>query len=211
MDQGITAILLAGGKSRRMGTDKTLLELEGETLLHRVLRPLRQVSQVVILVTAEGTFPMELPAYVQVVADLYPGTGSLGGIYSGLAAMESFLGLVVACDMPFLNADLLRYMIEQAPGFDVVVPSLDGRPEPLHALYSKNCLRPIEELLKRGQLKIIGFFPKVRVRYLEEEEMERFDGRLSLFNINTPQDLKKSREMLALETAVAPKAGSGSQ
>ena len=99
--------------------------------------------------------------------------------------------------MPFLNTGLLQFMVDLASDFDVVVPRLDGRPEPLHAIYSKRCLEPIEGRLKRQDLKITLFFEEVRVAYVDEEDIDLFDpDRLSFFNVNTQEDLDKA---LALE------------
>jgi len=91
---------------------------------------------------------------------------------------------------------LLRYMILSSPGQDVVIPRVGGLTEPLHAIYSKRCLRPIERVLAAGGLKIVSFFPEVRVRYVEEQEISLFDPQcLSFFNINTPGDLEKARNL----------------
>jgi len=100
----------------------------------------------------------------------------------------------VTCDMPFLNLGLLRYMVGMAPGHDVIIPRLGEKLEPLHALYSKNCLKPIERLIERGDFKIIHFFPEAWVRYVERFDPEH----LSFFNINTPEDLERARKRLAL-------------
>lgn len=191
----ITAIVLAGGRSRRLGLDKTLLRLDGETLLEATVKKMATLSDEVIV--AGGPFPYPLPG-ARLVADVYSGCGPLGGIHAGLAAASNFHSLVVACDMPFLNVGLLRYMVEMAPGYDVVIPRLGDKLEPLHALYSKNCLGPIEGLIEQRALKIIHFFPEVRVRYIEREEIERFDPEhLAFFNVNTPEDLERARQRLA--------------
>lgn len=133
---------------------------------------------------------------MKVVGDIYPGKGSLGGIYTGLVASDSLYNIVVACDMPFLNQGLLRYMIEIADNFDLVIPRLGNTIEPLHAVYSKRCLAPIEHLLEQDDLQIFKFFPAVKVRYMEADEIDRFDPEhLSFFNINTEADLKTAREL----------------
>jgi len=130
------------------------------------------------------------------VTDIYPGKGPLGGIYTGLATSDSVHNLVVACDMPFLNQALLRYMIQLSANFDLVVPRWDGMVEPLHAVYSKSCQAPIESLLKQGVLNIAKLFTLVKVRYVEADEIDRFDPKhLSFFNINTEADLKMAREL----------------
>jgi len=194
---GITAIVLAGGRSRRLGFDKALLRLGHETLLEATVRKVAILSDEVI-VAGGGLFPYRLPN-VRLVADIYRGCGPLAGIHAGLVAASHFHSLVVACDMPFLNLALLRYMVERAPGYDVVIPRLDDKLEPLHAVYSKHCLGPIERLLERRDFKIIRFFPEVQVCYLEKDEIERFDPKhLSFFNINTVEDLKQALAMKRL-------------
>lgn len=139
---------------------------------------------------------------VRFVEDYIPGMGPLGGIYTGLSEASSFHSLVVACDMPFLNRSLLEYMVELAPSYDFIVPRVKGELEPLHAVYSKNCLEPMARRLRRGELRIIGFAEEVRVRIVEEAEMDRFDPEhLSFFNINTADDLRRARELLGAEKA----------
>ncbi len=120
----------------------------------------------------------------------------MGGIYTGLAVSNSLYNLVVACDMPFLNQALLRYMIQLSANFDLVVPRLGNMIEPLHAIYSKDCLTHIEYLLKQGELGVRQLFTLVKVRYVEADEINRFDPKhLSFFNINTETDLKMAREL----------------
>lgn len=133
----------------------------------------------------------------KVIVDLYPGKGALGGIYTGLANTDSFYSLVVGCDMPLLNRDLLCYLSDLAPGFDAVVPRIDGMYEPLHAVYSKGCLTPISELMKQGRLGISKLFNLINTRFVDKEEVARFDPQfLSFFNVNTLADMKKIRELI---------------
>ena len=194
----ISCIVLAGGKGLRLGHSKTLETVGNTSLLQRVVSYLNSFNSDIIIVTAAR---QSLPRFVghsklRIVSDTYPGKGSLGGIYTGLAASDSFYNLVVACDMPFLNQDLLRYMIQLSGSFDLVVPRLGNMFEPLHAVYAKSCLAPIEKLLKQGNLSIIELFALVRVRYVEAEEINRFDPKhLSFFNINTEADLEAAREI----------------
>ena len=136
---------------------------------------------------------LPLPKGAKTVVDIYADSGSLGGIFTGLTAASNDWGLVVACDMPFLNAGLMMHMVDLRPGYDAIVPVSDGYPEPTHALYSKACLPHIERRLTAGQLKIAGFFDDVRVRYVGADEIDRFDSeRLSFFNVNTPEDLSRA-------------------
>ena len=196
----ISGVALAGGMSRRLGRNKAVEKIGSERLIERVMNRLSQVSSETIVVVAEEsrTQALDLPDGVRTAADLYPDHGSLGGIFTGLSAARGDHAIVVACDMPFLNTGLLQFMVDLAPDFDVVVPRLDGRPEPLHAVYSKSCLRPIETRLKRQDLKVALFFEEVRVAYVDEEDIDLFDPeRLSFFNVNTQEDLDKA---LALES-----------
>ena len=195
---GISCIVLAGGKGLRLGRDKVSETIGRRSLLQRVLSNISSLSSDIIIVTAkEQSFP-QLTGYskLRVITDAYPGKGALGGIYTGLTASESFYSLVVASDMPFLNPALLEYMIQLAANFDVVTPRVGSMVEPLHAVYSKDCLAPIEGLIKQGNLKVSDLLPLVRVRYVEAEEIDSFDPKhLSFFNINTEADLETAREI----------------
>ncbi|MFQ6027958.1 MAG: molybdenum cofactor guanylyltransferase [Dehalococcoidia bacterium] len=196
----VAGIVLAGGQSRRLGRDKAVEPMGGQPLIRRVMDRLSQVADGLVVVVADAARGDALPLEQQhqVACDQYPGGGSLGGIFSGLAAMEQEWGLVVACDMPFLNLDLLRHMLSLRQGYDAVVPVLEGRPEPTHALYSKACLAPIEERLQADDLKISGFFDQVRVNYLAEQDLARFDpDYLSFFNVNSPEDLAKALDWVS--------------
>ncbi len=191
-----SAIILAGGKSLRLALDKALLVLNGEWLLARIVSTLATLSDDLLVVANDAQHLEQLAA--RVVSDVYPGTGPLGGIYAGLGAMRYDRGLVVACDMPLLNLGLLRYLIQLSWESDVVLPRIGDKTEPLHAVYTKTCLRPIEDSLKRGERRIVAFFPEVRVRYVEQEEVEVFDPRhLSFFNINTMEELALARRLSA--------------
>jgi len=194
---GVTSIVLAGGKGKRFGRDKLSETIEGRTLLQRVVDSLSLVSKKILVAVAPSQPRPDLSlTSVEVIVDLYPGKSALGGIYTGLMASHSFHNLAVAADMPFLSIPLLRYMIEGAAGFDVVVPRINGELEPLHALYSKRCLVPMQWQMERGELRIRHFLDQMKVRYVEEPEIDRFDPEhLSFFNINTAADLKKARAL----------------
>jgi molybdopterin-guanine dinucleotide biosynthesis protein A len=134
------------------------------------------------------------------VGDVYPGKGALGGIYTAIHAAWHSYCLVVACDMPFLNTDLLRHLIGLAPGSDVLIPRIEESPETMHAIYGKGCLEPIRRCLLADRLKIISFFGEVRVRYVEREDVGRFDPYFrSFLNANTPDDLERIRGILEEE------------
>ncbi len=194
----IGCIVLAGGKGLRLGRDKALETVDGQSLLQRVVTQLSSFSDEVIIVTAKGkSLPQffDNPSF-KIVADAYPGRGALVGLASGLAASKARYNLAVACDMPFLNPALLRYMLGLAAGFDLVLPRLNDMVEPLHAVYARSCLAPLERLLEEEHMKIDALFGLVKVRYVEAEEIDRFDPRhLSFFNVNSSADLERAQQL----------------
>lgn len=187
----MTGIVLAGGENRRMGVDKAFLPVAGIPIIEHVLRALGPVVHRIIVVT---NTPERYRAYdVRVVTDRLDQRGPLTGIYSGLSSSESEYNVVVACDMPFLNAGLLSYIMELAPGYDAVVPVVGGQAEPLHAVYSKKLLPLIEERIRENERRIQDIFSSVNVRYVTEQEISRFDpDRRSFINLNTPQQYKEA-------------------
>ena len=196
----VSGIVLAGGMSRRLGRDKAVEPVGGEPLLSRVIGRLSQVTEQTVVVVADVKRASELPLprSAKVAMDIYPGGGALGGIFTGLAAADGSWGMVVACDMPFLNVALFRHMLTRKEGFDAVVPVLEGRPEPTHALYSKSCLPHMERRLKADDLKIARFFDEVRVDYVSQEDVEKRDpDHLSFFNVNTQEDLDRALSLVA--------------
>ncbi len=193
----VSVVILAGGQSRRLGQDKSLLLIDGQPLLARIVETMRAVSEDLVVVTndPERYAPYGLP--VRMVPDVRPGVGALMGLYSGLQAVRGVFGLVVGCDMPFLSLPLLRHLVSLASSADVVIPRMDGKVEPLHAVYSRACLPPMSRSLEQGHRQIISFFDEVRVRYVEKPEIDRFDPEhLSFLNINTPQDWERVQEQL---------------
>jgi len=186
--------ILAGGRSRRMGRDKALLPIGGRSVIERVLDRVLPLSDDVTIITDVPGKYRHLD--YRMMGDVFPGNGSLGGIYTAIYAAQYLHCVVVACDMPFLNTDLLRYLVELSPGFDVVIPRIEEFPETMHAVYGKGCLKPIKSRLLADQLKIIGFFEDVGVRYVERDDVSRFDPTFrSFININTPTDWERVRRM----------------
>lgn len=200
-----SGIVLAGGRSRRLGRAKALEPFQGEPLIRRVIDRLSRITDDLVFVVNDHEQASALPISsrdtdltYEIVIDKYPDGGSLGGIYTGLLAANSQWAFVVACDMPFLNVELMRHMLSMRDGQDVVVPRTDGYPEPTHALYNKSCLPFIEKRLKRDDLKIARFFDEIRVRFLEEAEVRGLDGDLlSFFNVNTQDDLDRALALAA--------------
>ncbi len=196
----VSGIVLAGGMSRRLGRNKALEPIGGEPLVCRVIRRLSSAAgQIVVVVNDERRArELPLPSTAKVVRDAYPDGGSLGGIFTGLRAAEGQWGFVVACDMPFLNLELLEHLLGSTEGFDAVVPVVQGRPEPTHAAYSKACLPHIERRLIDNDLKIARFFDDVRVNLVPEDDVRRLDPELlSFFNVNTQDDLDRALALVA--------------
>lgn len=191
--------IMAGGKSSRMGTDKSFVELHGKPIIERLIEQVTDLGQSeTLLITnrSDDYAHLGLP----MVGDVFPDAGSLGGIYTAIYNTKFGDTLVIACDMPFVKPELLRYMLrlrtEENGPYDVIVPRVDNYPEGLHAIYSKQCLEPIKKCLAMNRLKVIGFYDDVRVRYLDEPEYQPFDSKgLSFFNVNTPEQLAEAERL----------------
>ena len=190
----VSAIVLAGGKSLRLGRSKAFETIGGKSLIEHVLERVRPLTSQILIVTSREQFDLLAASKAETLTDIYPSKGSLVGIYTGLLASPSSHSIVVACDMPFLNTELLHYMVELAPDFDAVIPRLGERMvEPLHAIYAKSCLDSIKLQLERNQLQVNSFLDSVRVRYVERAECQRLDPQLlSFFNINNQSDLERA-------------------
>jgi molybdopterin-guanine dinucleotide biosynthesis protein A len=188
----ISGAILAGGKSTRMGRDKAVLEVGGKRLIDRLVDGLQQIfPEVMIVANTPGPYDN---LGVRVIPDLIPDLGGLGGIYTATTIASQPWVFVMACDMPFFNPGLIRYLASLTSDWDAVVPYSDDW-EPLHALYGKTCLPHMERQIQCGTLKVAGFFPHVRVRRVGIEELTPYDPQgLSLFNMNTPEEFARAEE-----------------
>ncbi len=188
----MTIIILAGGKSGRMGyRDKAFLKIDNVPIIKRQLGLIRKYFKKIIIVTNSPDKYKSLRG-IRVIPDIAADQGPLGGILSGLLASRDLYNFAVACDMPFIDPDLIRYMFKNSTGYDVVVPRVNNRYEPLFCIYSKNCIRHIKPLVRKKIFKISRFFPKVKVRQIGRKEMARFGRPGKIFvNLNTPEDLLK--------------------
>jgi molybdopterin-guanine dinucleotide biosynthesis protein A len=195
----VTGVVQAGGKSTRMGGEpKALVELGGRRLIERVVAVVREVTDDVLVVT--NTPELYRFLGLPMVPDAFPDHGSLGGIYSGLAAATGDAAFTVACDMPFLRAPVARLVIARAGEADVVIPRAADQLQTMHAVYAKRCLPHMEERLRAGRLKIVGFFDAVRVLEVSEDEIARHaDPEIVFMNVNTPEELARARALVAHE------------
>lgn len=193
----VTGIILAGGKSRRMaGVNKALLNIGNDRIIERVRNVVMQVLPGAILITntPEDFEFLGLPMF----PDLIPNAGSLGGLYTGLKHCQSQFGFLVACDMPFLNPWVIQGMLELIEDYDVVIPCINSQVEPLHAIYSKDCIPFVQDLLLHGNLRILDLFDLVRVRKVSEKFLRKFDPEFYfIMNVNNPADLEKAIAMAA--------------
>lgn len=182
-----TGILLAGGKNSRMKKNKAFLELEGQPLVERSLAVLQAVFAEVLI---SSNNPELYSRYnVPVIQDEILDRGPLEGLYQGLKAASYDEVFFVACDMPFLEAELIRLLAKWVPKYDIVVPRLQSRTHPLHAFYHRRCLPAIKRNLEAGCLKVSDFCQACSVRYVEETELQAFDNLSKVFcNVNTPED-----------------------
>lgn len=193
------AAILAGGRSRRMGTDKVTLPLAGIPLLERVWSRVARAAERVVVV---GGVPRLDGKGVPTLPDLYPGADSMGGVATALAHAALALEtdgpvLCVACDLPFVEPALLRYLVSLCPGWEAVVPRVAAGYEPLCALYRPSALPFFEREIGRGNLRVRDAFGRLRTREVGEEELRRFDPELcSFLNVNRPEDLERARHRL---------------
>ena len=190
----VTGIVLAGGVSRRLNyRDKALLKIGHVSVIEHVIEALSRATESVILITnsPDKFAHLDLPMF----GDIIPRAGSLGGIYTGLKVSKTHRNLVMACDMPFIPPDLLKFLIDNSGGYDVTLPATPDGFQPICALYSSNCLEFIEAQIKEGDLKIINFYPHVKVNEVYLPALyPRYDPD-TFFNINTNEDYQKALSM----------------
>ena len=185
----VTGVLLAGGKSRRMGQDKALLQLDGMALFKHSLALLQQFFATILIA---GDRPDLSQPGIPAVPDVYPGS-ALGGLHTGLQAAETDWIFVAPCDMPYPDARIVSLLLNHRSGVDSVVPRTTDGYEPVFALYHKNCLLPIEQMLRQNQYRIYDFYQRIQIRYLDPPRLPE-SWKRSLINLNTPDQLARIKE-----------------
>ncbi|WP_090550060.1 molybdenum cofactor guanylyltransferase [Natronincola ferrireducens] len=194
--KSISVVILAGGGSTRMGRNKALLQLGNKTMIEEIIDKVRPLFDEIIVVTNN---PEEYPMLRDIlfVKDTIKTAqkNSLVGIYTGLLTSQNPYTFIIPCDMPFINSELITYMIHQLEEEDILIPFVEGHYQPLHAIYGKKCLAPIKKLLDKEQYKIINFFPEVSVKTICDEEVTRFSKDMICFlNINTYENYLTIKE-----------------
>lgn len=193
----VTAAVMAGGRSMRMGVDKTLLSVDGEPLLVRVVDAVSAVCAHTVVVTnrREQIADAGLPADTHVLIDEVPYQGPLGGLVTALKDAPDDWVLAVAADIPWLEPDVIRALWAARDDAQVVVPVTEKGLEPLLALYHRDCLPAARRVLASGRRRLVAMFPELRVVELPLESLRAADPSLrSLINVNTPEDLAEARE-----------------
>lgn len=189
-----TGVVLAGGKSSRMGDNKAFLQVEGRPLIERVVAALREVFPEVMIA---GDPEIYRGLAEKVVPDILPGLGPLGGIHAALTFASHELVFIAACDLPFADGELARYVAQRAEGFDAAVPYVGGRLEPLFAAYRKTCLEALNRHIGAGRLRVVGFLGEVRVCYLTEADFSwRHNFRRVFLNVNTPAEVTRLQKKI---------------
>lgn len=194
-DFEITTFVLAGGKSTRMGSDKTFLELGGRTLLARTLDLAASIGSPVKIVGE----PAKFARFGSVVEDIYQDHGPLGGIQAALVSTATELNLMLAVDLPFLRPEFLRYLISRGRESSAVVtvPRALGGLQPLCAVYRRGFLEPAERSLQAGKNKIDGLFAEVETRVIDDNELRNAGFGEQMFrNVNTPEDWERAQAEL---------------
>lgn len=221
MTESASGIVLAGGRSVRLGRDKRTLAFgsSGNQLEETVRRVATVTTEVIVAAGDEPTSVANLlrsaPPHAAIVPDLQAGAGPLGGLCAGLAAIHNDHAMVVACDLPFLSVSVLGYLLGRPRDYDLLVPRrANGRVEMLHAIYRRTCLPILRARLSQGQLRLhaaIGEIQKagLTVRFVEDSDLARFDpGLRTFFNVNTAQDAREARRILNEEPVSEPGAES---
>ena len=191
----MTGVILSGGKNSRMGKNKAFLDINGVTLINRTVSLLRSIFAEIIIVTNS---PLDyLEQNVTLVTDIFKEKGALGGLYSGLFFASYPRSFVCACDMPFLEASFIQYMVKLSGDFDIIVPHSGDGLQPMHAIYGKKCLPSIRNLFEQGNFKITDIYKGHKILTIKNDVIESFDGGRKMFlNVNTSADYAQIKALL---------------
>jgi len=195
----VTALVLAGGRGKRIGGNKPGVELAGMSLLQWVVNAVEGIADRIVFSVApdQELPPIQMRRPAVVCEDMLPGRGPLTGIFSGLQAANADHVLAVPCDAPFLQPELLRALWSQRHRYDAVIPVVDGHPQTLVAVYGRSCVTPIEIALNSGDLSMRTLLQGLSVRYMSEQELRLSDPELRSFkNVNSAAELAEAEQSL---------------
>jgi len=193
-----TAIILAGGKGRRMGQEKCRLKLGGKLLIEHVLERVTPIFEQTVISGLMESIPTGLN--YDIIPDEFSAAGPLGGLYSVMECHPSDLYFLCGCDMPFILPGLVRHLASLCTEHDAVVPVHRGQTHAVHAFYRNTCRDPAKELIEAERYKMEDLLDSFNTRFVTEHELTHFDAARSLFNVNTPDDLEKAEIILADST-----------
>lgn len=186
--ENIKCCIIAGGKSGRFGSDKSLHMYDGKPMISHTYDAVKPVFNDVYIIASDGGKFSFLDA--KIIPDIIPGLGPIGGIYTAVESIQMERVFVFPCDMPFLNTEFIRYMAEIPDYYDIIVPEVNGRYQPLHAIYSKKCVPAIRRNIDLKDYRMSGFYEGHDIRIVNEEEIGFYDDPLRMFrNINFRDDL----------------------
>lgn len=177
-----------------MGENKAFIEIAGAPIIHRIYSLFKELFQETMIVTNQKELFSNFDS--KIYSDLLPNKGVLGGLYTGIFFSAFKYSFVVGCDMPFIKKSLIRYLMSQIQeNEDIIVPRTTDGLQPLHAIYSKNCLEPIKKIIDQGKYKIIALYDMVKVKIINEKDFTPFDPyHESFINVNTPTELLSIRK-----------------
>ena len=188
----ITGILLAGGMSRRMGRDKAMIEVDGEYLYRFPLRVLEELCDRILISTCRDS---GFPDIHDRICDEVEGAGPMGGLYTCLKKSQTDLNMVISCDLPMVNEELMKYLIRESAGYDIAIPAMSpDKPEPLCGIYRKNLVAPLLQSLQIGNFAVHSVFPQVRSRIIQIDASMPFYHPDLFLNINSTADLETFRQ-----------------
>ncbi|MFJ7725953.1 molybdenum cofactor guanylyltransferase [Neobacillus sp. NPDC097160] len=189
------AIILAGGKSSRMGTNKALLKINEKTNIERIANTLKLLFDDIILVTNDSEQYEFLG--LTMVADRYPGMGPLAGVHAGLLASDYDLNFIVACDMPFVSSELAEALVNSCGHYDAVIPVINGKQHPLFAVFHKKAAEEVASSIEAGRLRMKHLLDQLNVLYVTETELQTYsnlDIERVFFNMNHPDEYEEAKK-----------------
>ncbi len=187
----VSCIVLAGGKNARMGQEKAFLRIGERTIIEEQKDTLSKIFDEIIIVANTQDYFKNIDT--KVVTDIIPDCGPLGGLYSGLAVSSNIHSFLIGCDMPFINLELIEYMIKRIGENDIIIPQSSKGIETLFAIYSINCLETIRRQIELRNLKLLDILKLHKIKYISLEEVEKFDPKqFSFFNVNNPKDYEEA-------------------